>query len=285
MLPRGQKAVYLLEAVRAISIATGRAGSLCPVERSDAQTPFRWDLVTPAQLGSLLDGIDEPTLPWIDEFVECAGKVVARSGGGQLVFVGRSLDSMFDLLSGAFEGLSQPGVSRLPLSFARAGVLKNGKWRTPGLTNNEVRQAREILASVGANPGGLARRDRPLAFVDVVHAGGTFTELFDLMRDWIEDERAPWTVIRKKVRFVGVTSREKTSPKTWRWQQHAPWTGQLPAGAVVNVSLDAYAWSYFGDHQTKLHRTFRPKDWTADIEGPDRDEKTRSALWLRRWVS
>ncbi|RPF21695.1 hypothetical protein EDD34_2327 [Myceligenerans xiligouense] len=85
-------------------------------------------------------------------------------------------------------------------------------------------------------------------------------------------------MIRTKVRFVGVTSREKTSPKTWRWHQHAGWTDALPADAVVNVSLDPYAWSYFGDYQTKLHRSFRPKDWTADIDGPGRDEKTRAAL-------
>ena len=194
------------------------------------------------------------------------------------MFVGRSLDSMFDLLSGAFSGLAQPDVSRLPLSFARAGVLKNGQWSTPDLTLSERRLAREILASIGASPSDLARRERPLAFVDVVYGGRTFTELFDLMREWVEEEREPWNVIRKKVRFVGVTSRKKTSPKTWRWHQHAPWTDQLPAGAVVNVSLDQYAWSYFGDYQTKLHRSFRPKDWTADIDGPERDEATRTAL-------
>lgn len=248
------------------------------MERSEAQTPFRWDLMTPAQLGSLLDGIEPQALPWLGEFVECAGKVVARSGGGQLVFVGRSLDSMYDLLSGSFMGLAQPDVSRLPLSFARAGVFKNGEWSRPALTPSERRQAREILASLGASPNDLARRDRPLAFVDVVHAGSTFTELFDLVRDWVEEEREPWPVIRKKVRFVGVTSRTKTSPNTWRWRQHAPWTDQLPANAVVNVSLDPCAWSYFGNYQTKLHRTFRPKDWVADIEGPQRDDKTRTAL-------
>jgi hypothetical protein len=52
---------------------------------------------------------------------------VARSGGGELVFVGRSLDSMFDLLSGA---LADAGgtvrLSRLPFSFQRA----------PGLTTS-----------------------------------------------------------------------------------------------------------------------------------------------------
>jgi hypothetical protein len=68
---------------------------------SEESVPFRWDLVTPDRLGSLLDGTVQPSLWFLEELVDCAGKVVARGGNGDLVFVGRSLDSMFDLLSGA----------------------------------------------------------------------------------------------------------------------------------------------------------------------------------------
>jgi hypothetical protein len=127
-------------------------------------------------------------------------------------------------------------------------------------------------------PHGLARRERPVTFVDVVHRGSTFADLYDLLRAWIDDEREPWPVIRRKLRFVGVTSRTKTSPNTYRWHQHAAWTRQLPARAVLNVSLDPWVWSYFGDHQTKLTRSFRPEQWLADAPGPGRDDRTRQAL-------
>jgi hypothetical protein len=112
-------------------------------------------------------------------------------------------------------------------------------------------------------PHGLARRDRPVTFVDVVHGGATFTELFELLRAWIDEDHRSWPVIRRKLRFVGATSRKKTSPNTYRWQQHAAWTRQLPSRAVVNVSLDAWVWSYFGDHQVKLTRSYRPDRWLA----------------------
>jgi hypothetical protein len=115
-------------------------------------------------------------------------------------------------------------------------------------------------------------------FVDVVHGGSTFTELFELVRAWVSDERAAWPVIRRKLRFVGVTSRVKTSPKTYRWHQHAPWTAQLPASAIVNVSLHPQVWSYFGDHQVKLTRSFRPERWLAEAEEPERGDRTRQAL-------
>ena len=86
--------------------------------------PFRWDLVTPDQLGSLLAGTTPPRLGFLDDLVSCAGRVVARSQDGDLFFVGRSLDSMFDLLGGAFAaaGIGM-AVHRLPLSAFDAGHL------------------------------------------------------------------------------------------------------------------------------------------------------------------
>jgi hypothetical protein len=112
----------------------------------------------------------------------------------------------------------------------------------------------------------------------VVNEGGTFTKLFTLLRDWIDEERQAWPVIRRKVRFVGVTSRRPTSPNTDRWQQYEEWPRQLPARSVVNVSLERGAWSYFGDYQVKLTRTYRPDVWLAEAEEPDRDERTRQAI-------
>src|SRR3954468_2146306 len=101
----------------------------------EAGVPFRWDLVTPAQLGSLLDDAAPPDLWFLDDLVACAGKVLARNGNGDLFFVGRSLDSMFDLLRGGLAGSG--GVQRLyrlPLSFQRPVVGSGGRWRRRALT-------------------------------------------------------------------------------------------------------------------------------------------------------
>ena len=178
----------------------------------------------------MLAGTTDPDLWFLDELVECAGKVLARSGNGDLIFVGRSLDSMFDLLGGALSGMSAgPDTARLPLSFQRRPVrVGPARWRMPPLTVDECAQARRVLGELGLAPQALARRARPVTFVDVVYQGSTFTELFDVLYDWIAQQRAPWDVIRQKLRFVGVTIRSKTSPNTFRWQQHAERTRRLP---------------------------------------------------------
>jgi hypothetical protein len=234
--------------------------------------------VTPDQLGSLLAGTTEPDLWFLDALVESAAKVLARSGGGDLVFVGRSLDSMFDLLGGA---LAQTDVvlSRFPISFDR-GWVADARWRyrRAPLSVAERTAAHLLLADIGVTPYGLARRAKPVAFVDVVDEGSTFTEMYTLLRDWIDDERGPWVTIRQKIRFVGVTVRGKTSPNKYRWQQQVAWTRELPAGSVVNVSLDGAVWRYFGNQQVKLNQSFIPEEWVADAPAVDRDDETRQAL-------
>lgn len=191
---------------------------------------------------------------------------------------------MFDLLGGALAGDSGRVLWRLPLSFQRAAARGAGRrWRP--LTPAERAQGRDILAGVQVTPGGLARRRRPVTFVDVVDGGNAFTDLFELLRNWIDEQREPWPVIRRKVRFVGVTVRRKTSPNTYRRRHEAAWTRQLPARAVVNVSLDGAVWSYFGDHQTKFSLVFA--DLIVDVvrEGIHRSScltRGRSSKFPRR---
>jgi hypothetical protein len=245
----------------------------------EVNLPYRWDLVTPEQLGTLMPADAEPDVWFLDELVECAAKVVARGGNGDLFFVGRSLDSMYDLLCGAFEDtVDAPRLERLPLSFALRMIKVDGGRRSERLTYPHVLRARYVLKDLGLSPYHLARRHRPVTFVDVVHGGGTFTELYTIIRGWIAAEREPWPVIRQKLRFVGVTARGDSGPKQWRWQQHTEWTAELPARAVRNVALRYGVWSYLADTQPKLTRTFPVADWFSDCAGPRRGETLGPAL-------
>jgi hypothetical protein len=235
----------------------------------DLRPPYRWDLVTPDQLGSLLDGAAAPQLWFLDELAACTGRVLARSGGGDLYFVGRSLDSMYDLLSGALRGVAEPAIRRLPLSFGANNPL----------TPQEVARFREELAAVGLHPHGLARRRRPATLVDVVCSGDTFTDLYAQVRRWIADEGESWPVIRHKLRFVGVTDRVSHDRlATDRWQQHRAWTRELPGRAVMNVSMHRWVWGYLANNQAKLTRTYPPDGWVATPRAPDHGERTRAAL-------
>jgi hypothetical protein len=231
--------------------------------------PFRWDLVRPDHLGSLLDGIPEPDLWFLDELTDCAAKVLARSEDGELYFVGRSVDSVFDLLGGALPG---PGrLHLLPLSTAAIDGWLQGR-----LHPAEVAQLRANLAAHGLSPAALGRGSRPVVFVDVVSTGRTLRQLLDILRDWAADERADWPAVLRRIRIVGLTRRTHTSPNTHRWQQHAGWARDL---TIRNVSVESSVFSYFADHQQKLTRSFGRDLWAAeDVRAPAHDHRTRRAL-------
>jgi hypothetical protein len=142
------------------------------------------------------------------------------------------------------------------------------------------RQLRANLTALDLAPPQLMRRNRTIAFVDLVARGGTFGNLVSQLHAWL-DETAPgrWPAAREKIRLVGITARTKTSPKTWRWQQHAAWTKLLPRRAIVNVALDRELWSYLGDHQIKVSESFPAWRWDRPLPlRPRHDAATRAAL-------
>jgi hypothetical protein len=202
---------------------------------------------------------------FVAELVDCAARVLARSGGGALYFVGRSLDSMYDLLSGVVA--DDERLRRLPFTRMFQHWTPSDEWRD---------RARAILTTCGVTPFGLARARDPVSLVDVVSSGNSFESLYDVLRDWVEDEREPWNVVRQKIRFVGVVARSKPSPKARRWQQDATWTQDLPARAVSNVSMDPLLYGYLADRQEKLTGTFGPSIWEGSASR--HDDRFRGAL-------
>ena len=240
----------------------------------EVNRPFRWDLVRPDQLGTLLDGTEPPDLWFLDELIDCAAKVLARSADGEIYFVGRSADSVFDLLSGALSGTDWANrLHQVPVSLSAINA-----W-IGHLDQQETERLRANMSASGLTPYRLARGRCPAVFVDIVSSGGTYELLYGELRRWISDERETWDVIRRKLRFLGLTCRKHTSPNTWRWQQHAEWTAELPASAIGNISLDRGVYSYFGDHQPKLTRSFARWSWAdPSAAAPDRSAGTRQAL-------
>ena len=88
------------------------------------------------------------------------------------------MDSLYDLLSGALRRTTWNARLR-PLPLSLSGIALGE------LSNLELRQLRASLQADGLAPYALARRRRPVVFVDLVSSGTTFAKLFELLRAWI----------------------------------------------------------------------------------------------------
>ena len=216
--------------------------------------PFRWNLTQRRNLGSLLVGerarADEN---FADSLLPCCARILAFAGDSDLIFVGRSPESVFDFLSGLLVDSSR--FERLTLLHFSMRFQEENKIRSeyPGA----VESMREYLQQVGLHPEAVAVRERPVAFVDLVASGDTFGRLVKFLYNWSNEINFDWNAVKRRIRIVGITARTKTSPNTWRWQQHSDWIALLGTRAVKNISIPAELWSYLGNYQQKVSLSTR----------------------------
>lgn len=242
-----------------------------------AVIPFRWDIGRRESLGRLLDG---PVAETYDGFREdlraCAASVLARAGDSDLFFVGRSPESLFDYLSGA---LMDTGWRR------RAHLLQfslriDDPEEILGSDLEAKAGVRAYFESLDLDPAAI-RLERRLAFIDLVSSGATLGSLTRLLEQWSRELGLEWREVHRKFRYVGITTRETPSPKTWRWQQHQEWVRSVPEARITNVAITGELWSYLGNFQAKTTHSYGPWRWGQDRSTvPPRDKEQLAALRL-----
>lgn len=237
----------------------------------DRVSPFRWDVTQRSQLGSLPKAGPPETYPEFEsDLLTCCTRLLAFAGDSDLVFVGRSPHAIFDLLSGLLLDTSWDDRLRL-LNISLTYDADDMRFDV----------LERYLAEVGLDPRAMAQRGRAVALVDVVDTGHTFTRLIGILSGWAERERIRWDVVARQLRIVGLTWREKTSPKTWRWQQNVAWIDGHAPGLVKNVSLPYRLATFLAARAPKTSRTYFAGRWgDPDETAPWRSDEARDAVAL-----
>jgi len=202
--------------------------------------PFRWNIAKREQLGALPPLRREIPEPFISEVRRLSARIISFCDDADLVFVGRSLEVVFDYLSGMFAGTTWQGrMHHLNISIRFCTVqyiVGNLPQALPAFQKH--------LEALQVSPADLAEGSRPLALVDVVSSGGSLGLLVDLMLEVARRQNVAPSQVKPKWRIIGLTEKKKNSPNTWRWQQQNAWTRQLRPSAIKNVSVDFPAlWS------------------------------------------
>ena len=130
--------------------------------------PFRWNVTRREQLGRLALGEETESYPaLLDDLRTCCARVVATSEDCDLVFVGRSPESLFDYMSGAFFDTSW----RDRLSLLNVSMMDVDRPELRIGAGPNVRVIREHFAALHLTPREIATRERGIAFVDLVASG------------------------------------------------------------------------------------------------------------------
>lgn len=237
--------------------------------------PFRWKIESPDELGSLINP-DFELSGWLLSNVRyCAARILMFSQNSRLIFVGRSLDNVHDYLCAILENTSwNKRLARLNISLYGHSI-DSIEQNYP----QSFQSLKTYFEDLDIDPVAIITSKLPTTFVDVVYEGGTYEQVFKLLNNWSAEIQNETVAINKKLRFIGVTIRKKTSPNTWRWQQQTEWTKYLKSSNIKNVSMDYGFWTYVANAQPKITRSFTPQMWpTEEAEPPDHSEETIQAL-------
>jgi hypothetical protein len=261
---------------------------------TDAPLPFRWNIAEEQRLGSLLAGERAASSADINitgRLLACCVRTLALAGNSDLVFIGRSPESLFDLLSGLLTVTSwRARLTLLHFSSGYSGELEKSRGGGPALD-----ALRAYFDALHLSPSKLAVRERPVALIDLICSGNTLHQFLLLLRDWAKEEGVDWPAVRRKIRVVGIVRdgedravprwRRRFQPYSWRSQN--PWLSEgelLEIRELHEVAIKGDLWEYLGDVQDKTTLSYGPDSWGAsEYERPYHSETTLRALRFARY--
>jgi len=235
---------------------------------------FRWNITRREQLGRLVDG--EPAevhASVVDELRMCCSRVIAMAGDARLVFIGRSPEYLFDYLTGAFANTSW--TNRL--------AIVNLSLKEFGSKSDELAPAthlalREQLAAHRLTPWDVASGAHPVALIDLIYGGETFGKLTGCLIAWATASGVGWRAVRRRIRIVGITERQRTGLRLWRWRT-LDWASSYRPSALKGVSVPYWFWTHLGDSTKKVSRPNPPARWCdPEMERPPRGADFIEAL-------
>ena len=243
--------------------------------------PFRWNVSKQEQLGSLVDGAKAESYPqFSDDLLKCCSKTISFCDNSNLVFVGRSPESIFDHLSGLLSRTSWSKRCTLFNISIRYNSLEE-------LSAHKIVDFQSQLLDNNLSPQDIINSPLSTCFIDLVSSGSTLGNLSEALLYLGKKQKLDVSALKRKLRYVGITWQTKTSPNTWRWQQNVDWVADYKPSVIKNVSIRGRLWNYLGNNQQKVSPSNPPRRWgDEELQNPPHKtnhiESLRLALYLFR---
>ncbi len=221
--------------------------------------PFRWNIQKREQLGTLIEDVQKPvrlTDDFLDDLRDVCARVLAFSDGADLAFIGRSPENLFDYLSGIFADIDER--PRLHLVQFSLRYVEDGVDQLPPAQLNGLAK---YFEAEGIDPAAIAVSRAPLALVDFIAYGGTMKNLVSVLKWQADQLGTDWNAVQRRLKIIGLTTRTKNSPNTWRWHQNQDWLDLAPDMEIANVSAGGGFTFGIANSYTKVTKSHHKGRW------------------------
>jgi len=212
------------------------------------------------------------------ELLEACAAVVAASASNDLVFVGRSPENLYDLLSALFKRTRRaPRLSLAPFSM-RTG--ESGAAASLSQTNEEaIAGLQHHFSSLGLLPADLAENSRSVSFVDCVGWGTTLCNFEEMLEILAERQSINFASVSAKIRYIGLT-KSSLGWTHWRNDEKSKGVKFFEEDRATVVPLSSKLWNHLADWQPKTLESYGPDQWAQPVEIPSIDEDRAAAISL-----
>jgi hypothetical protein len=202
-----------------------------------------------------------------DRLLRGAANVLSAGGVSDFVFVGRSLESVYDLLCGALSRTTwYDRVQLLQLSLQNHSPEEFHQRRP-----DRAASLWSYFCASQLTPRQIVERPCPVAFVDVVDRGSTFDSLSRLLRFW-SDRSGVWEKVRERLAWVAVLSETPPDNDSHWHPSRSQGTAEFDPARVRRVFLNTRLWCYLANQQEKTTESYTPQRWGDPVVGraPDK---------------
>ena len=136
---------------------------------ADIALPFRWNIASRPELGGLLEAVPETSHDWLlGQLRQALARVLAFSGDGDLIFIGRSPEQLYD----AGRALLADTSWRDRLRLLQLSLSSINAQQLLSYENARRQHIRQYMASVGLAPAQILARRRPTERTNQPFPGG-----------------------------------------------------------------------------------------------------------------
>lgn len=236
--------------------------------------PFRWNFDRHNEVGRRLLSVELPLYSerFVNDLLELGARVLFHARRDRLAFVGRSPESVYDLLCGLFaDSAIRKRLWLLPFSM-RASSLASVRRDDPGA----IEALRNHLSSLQLDPPSIVARDGSISFIDLVESGETYLNLLDFYSAWATDAGIGWRAIRGKLHAIALVRADYASNRPSCWIRRDPMSRFAGVIRTTTLGISRSLWWYLAVDQPKVTKSHVPARWRTPVTA---DELRSARFW------
>lgn len=196
-----------------------------------------------------------------EELIQTIAQILSNIRNGEMFFIGRSPEHIYDFLSGALEHIP---VYHNKLHLVNISIRR--AYDNTGYDGLEEKQKIAIcqyLSKSGLHPKNIIQRKQRTCLIDFVHSGWTFDNLTNFLEKWCIEEKLSVKDMKMKIEFIIIEDETKEGKFIYNKYVNEHGWGR---NSLHRIYVKKRFWKACGDDLPKVTNSYTTNIWGEELE-------------------